>query len=56
MNGDFNGQLTTRSLITLFFTADDKQLPVRAEAEFLLGHVVLDATAYEPGLRWVGPP
>lgn len=50
VNGDFNGKLATRGLMTLFYTADDKQLPVRAEAEFLLGTVRLDATKYLPGM------
>lgn len=49
VNGDFNGQLATKGLMTLFYTADEKQLPVRAEAEFLLGKVLLEAVKYSPG-------
>lgn len=49
VNGDFNGQLATKGLMTLFYTADDKQLPVRAEADFLLGKVMLEAVKYAPG-------
>ncbi len=49
VNGDFSGSLKTRGLMTLFYTADEKQLPVRAEAEFLLGTVRLDAVKYEQG-------
>lgn len=56
VNGDFNGKLETRGLITIFYTADDKQLPVRAEAEFLLGRVVLEAVKYEPGRQWAEEP
>ncbi len=49
VNGEFSGKMATRGLMTLFFTADDKQLPVRAEAEFVIGAVVLEAVRYEPG-------
>ncbi|MFT3707300.1 MAG: DUF3108 domain-containing protein [Archangium sp.] len=49
VNGDFNGKMATQGLITLFFTADEKQLPVRAEAEFLFGKVMIDAVKYEQG-------
>jgi hypothetical protein len=50
VNGDFNGKVATRGLMTLFYTADEKQLPVRAEAELVLGTVRLDATKYLPGM------
>lgn len=56
VNGDFNDKLATKGLMTLFYTADDKQLPVRAEAEFVLGKVVLEAVKYEPGMRFAGGP
>jgi hypothetical protein len=49
VNGEFNGKLATRGLMTIFYTADEKQLPVRAEAEFAVGSVVLEAVKYEPG-------
>jgi hypothetical protein len=42
--------------MTVFYTADDKQLPVRAEAEFVLGKVVLEVVKYEPGMRFAGGP
>ncbi len=54
VNGDFNGKMVTQGLITLFYTADDKQLPVRAEAEFGFGKVRLDAVSYLPGHRYTG--
>ncbi len=50
VNGDFNGKLTTKGLMTLFYTADARQLPVRAEADFLLGTVRLEAVKYLPGM------
>ncbi len=53
MNADFNGQLATRSRVTLFFTADARQVPVRGEADFLLGTVVLEVTDYAPGREGV---
>ncbi len=54
VNGDFNGNMKTNGLITLFYTADDKQLPVRAEAEFGFGKVRIDAVKYLPGRRYTG--
>lgn len=56
VNTDFSGSLATRGLVTLFYTSDEKQLPVRAEADFLLGKVVLEAVKYEPGIRFAGGP
>lgn len=54
VNGEFNGRLATKGLMTLFYTADDKQLPVRAEAEFLLGKIRLEAVKYLPGRVYTG--
>lgn len=54
VNGEFSGKLATQGLMTLFYTADEKQLPVRAEAKLLLGHVKIDAVKYEPGRRYTG--
>ncbi len=54
VNGDFNGNMKTAGLITLFYTADDKQLPVRAEAEFGFGKIRIDAVQYLPGHRYTG--
>ncbi len=54
VNGDFNGRLATKGLMTLFYTADEKQLPVRAEAEFLLGKVRLEAVKYLQGRVYTG--
>lgn len=54
VNGDFSGKLTTKGLMTIFYTADEKQLPVRAEAKLLLGNVRIDAVRYEPGKTYTG--
>ncbi len=54
VNGDFTGKLATEGLMTLFYTADEKQLPVRAEAKLMLGYVRVDAVKYEPGRRSTG--
>ncbi|MFO0597056.1 MAG: DUF3108 domain-containing protein [Myxococcaceae bacterium] len=54
VNGDFNGKLATQGLITLYYTADEKQLPVRAEADFLFGKVLIDAVKYEQGRVYRG--
>lgn len=54
VNGDFNGKLATQGLMTLFYTADEKQLPVRAEAKLALGYVKVDAVKYEAGRRYTG--
>lgn len=54
VNGDFSGKLATQGLMTLFYTTDEKQLPVRAEAKFLFGQVRVEAVKYEPGQRLSG--
>ena len=54
VNGDFTGKLATQGLMTLFYTADEKQLPVRAEAKLMLGSVKVEAVKYEPGRRYTG--
>lgn len=54
VNGDFSGKLATEGLMTLFYTADEKQLPVLAEAKLALGKVKIEAVKYEPGRRMTG--
>lgn len=54
VNGEFNGKLATKGLMTVYYTADARQVPVRAEAELVLGNVVLQATRYEPGRAVMG--
>ena len=54
VNGDFSGKLATQGLMTLFYTADEKQLPVLAEAKLLLGQVRIEAVKYAPGRKLTG--
>ncbi|HEY1086636.1 MAG TPA: DUF3108 domain-containing protein, partial [Archangium sp.] len=54
VNGDFSGKLATEGLMTLFYTADEKQLPVLAQAKLVLGTVKIEAVKYEPGRRMTG--
>jgi len=49
VNTDFKGSVATKGNIRVYYTADAKQLPVRAEADFVIGSVVADAVQYEPG-------
>ncbi len=46
---DFKGSVATKGNIRVFYTADAKQLPIRAEAEFVIGSVVAEAVQYEQG-------
>ncbi len=54
VNGDFSGKLATQGLMTLYYTTDERRLPVRAEAKLLLGQVRIDVVKYEPGRRYTG--
>lgn len=49
VNADFKGSLSTRGDIHVYYTADARQLPIRAEADFVIGTIVADAVQYEPG-------
>ncbi len=49
VNGEFNGNVATKGRIHVYYTADQRQLPIRAEAEFVIGTVVADAVQYLPG-------
>jgi hypothetical protein len=53
-NGEFSGKLAAQGLMTIFYTTDEKQLPVRAEAKLALGSVKIDAVKYEAGRRYSG--
>ncbi|EAU62028.1 DUF3108 domain-containing protein [Stigmatella aurantiaca] len=46
---DFSEKLQTRRDITLYFTTDPSHVPVRLEADFVLGTVVAEITEYKPG-------
>ncbi len=54
VNGDFSGKLATQGLMTLYYTTDERRLPVRAEAKLVLGSVRIEAVKYEPGRRYTG--
>ncbi len=49
VNAEFKGSVSTRGNIRVYYTADARQLPIRAEAEFAIGSVVAEAVQYEPG-------
>ncbi len=49
VNAEFTGGVATDKKIRVYYTADAKQLPIRAEAEFAVGSVVADVIQYEPG-------
>lgn len=46
----FAGGLAPRSRIRAYLTADARRLPVRLEADFLLGAIVIDLRAHLPGI------
>jgi len=48
-NGEFEGKLKTKRDMTIYYTADERQIPVRGEADLLLGSLLVDAVSYEPG-------
>ncbi len=49
INTDFNDKLKTKRDISFYLTTDERHLPVRATAEFVLGTIVLEATNYRSG-------
>jgi hypothetical protein len=46
---DFSEKLQTKRDIVAYFTTDSSHVPVRIEAEFVLGSIVADLTEYKPG-------
>jgi hypothetical protein len=46
---DFSAKLQTRRDIVAYFTTDSSHVPVRIEAEFVLGSIVADLAEYKPG-------
>ncbi len=46
---DFSERLKTQRDITVYFTADSSHVPVRVEADFVLGTMVADLIEYKPG-------
>jgi Protein of unknown function (DUF3108) len=46
---DFQGHVATKGNILVYYTADERQLPVRVRAEFVVGSAVADIVQYLPG-------
>lgn len=46
---DFSGKVTTKGDVIMFYTADERQLPVRVQADFVVGSAVADIVQYLPG-------
>lgn len=46
---DFNGSAKTKNEVLIYVTADEKQLPVRIQADFVVGSAVADIVQYLPG-------
>jgi len=46
----FSGKLQSKQDLFAYFTTDPAQVPVRIEAEFVLGSVVADLVMYSPGI------
>lgn len=46
---DFSGKLKSKRDLYAYFTTDTAQVPVRIEAEFVLGAVVAELVLYSPG-------
>jgi hypothetical protein len=46
---DFQGNAATKGNLVVYFTADERKLPVRATAEFVVGTAVADIVQYLPG-------
>ncbi len=51
---EFAGQLKTKREIVAYLSADALQVPVRVEADFLLGLIQADLVAYEAGRDFHG--
>lgn len=46
---DFQGNVATKGNILVWYTADEKKLPVRARADFVVGSATADIVQYLPG-------
>lgn len=51
---EFAGKLAAKRDMFVYFTADPSHLPVRVEAEFLLGNMVAELTDYKAGRNLTG--
>jgi hypothetical protein len=56
LGADFSGKLATRGGLSAYFTTDPSHILVRLQAEFLLGKVVANLTAYQLGTTVELPP
>lgn len=46
---DFQGNAATKGNILVWYTADEKKLPVRVRADFVVGNATADIVQYMPG-------
>ncbi len=46
---DFQGNAATKGNIVVYYSADERQLPVRVRAEFVVGSAVAELVQYLPG-------
>jgi hypothetical protein len=46
---DFQGNAKTKGNVSIFVSADEKQLPVRIQADFVVGSATADIVQYLPG-------
>lgn len=50
ISSQFNGKLATSNDLRVYFSADRYQIPLRVEADFVLGPVVATLVSFAPGL------
>lgn len=48
---DFGGKLASKRDMIAYFTTDEAHVPLRVEAEFILGKVVAELIEYKPGTQ-----
>jgi len=46
---DFHGNAATKGNIVVYYSADERQLPVRVRADFVVGSATADIVQYLPG-------
>ncbi len=50
VSSQFSGKLAAKKDLVVYFSADARHVPLRVEAEFLLGTVVIALSSYSPGM------
>jgi hypothetical protein len=50
VDAPFSGGLSSKRAIRMYVTDDERHVPVRIDAEFIIGSLVADLTGYEKGL------